>query len=118
VVAFLAHLLLTAALILLVARWVRGVEVEGWGPAVLAALVLGFVDAFVRPLMVLLTLPLTLLTFGLFLLVINALVLWLVAALVPGFRVRGFAPALLGSLLLSLLNLGVALLIGPGFPTA
>jgi len=115
-VAFLAHLLLTAALLLLVANWVRGVEVEGWGAAVIGALVLGLVDAFVRPLMVLLTLPLTLLSFGLFLLVINALMLWLMAALVPGVRVRGFGPALLGSLLLSLLNLAVAALLGPSWP--
>jgi putative membrane protein len=111
---FLAHLLLTAALLLLVANLVSGVDVSGWGPAFLGALVLGLVNAFVRPLMVLLTLPLTILTFGLFLLVVNALMLWLVAALVPGIRVQGFAPALLGSLLLTLLNLGVASLIGPG----
>ena len=64
--------------------------------------------------MVLLTLPLTVLTFGLFLLVVNALMLWLVAALVPGIRVQGFGPALFGSLLLTLLNIAVALLVGPG----
>lgn len=110
---FLAHLLVTAALLLLVASTVRGVQVAGWGPAILGALVLGLVNAFVRPLMVLLTLPLTVLTFGLFLLVVNALMLWLVAALVPGIRVHGFGAALLGSLLLTLLNLGVAALTTP-----
>lgn len=109
--AFLAHLILTAALLLLVANLVRGVHVQGWGPALVGAIVLGFVNAVVRPLMVLLTLPLTILTFGLFLLVVNALMLWLVAALVPGIRVQGFGPALLGSLVLTLLNLAVALLI-------
>lgn len=114
-VAFLAHLLITAALLLLVANLVSGVRVAGWGPALLGAIVLGFVNAFVRPLMVLLTLPLTVLTFGLFLLVVNALMLWLVAALVPGIQVRGFGPALLGSLLLTLLNLAVASLVGPGW---
>jgi putative membrane protein len=117
-VAFLAHLLITAALLLLVANLVSGVHVEGWGPAFLGAIVLGLVNAFVRPLMVLLTLPLTVLTFGLFLLVVNALVLWLVAALVPGIHVRGFGPAFIGSLLLTLLNLAVALLVGPGWTTA
>jgi putative membrane protein len=61
--------------------------------------------------MVLLTLPFTILTFGLFLLVVNALMLWLVAALVPGIRVQGFGSALLGSLVLTLLNLAVELLI-------
>lgn len=109
--AFLAHLILTAALLLLVANLVHGVQVQGWGPALVGAIALGFVNAVVRPLMVLLTLPLTMLTFGLFLLVVNALMLWLVAALVPGIRVQGFGPALLGSLVLTLLNLAVALLI-------
>lgn len=115
---FLAHLLITSALLLLVAHLVRGVQVEGWGPAFLGAIVLGVVNAFVRPIMVILTLPLTLLSFGLFLLVINALVLWLVAAVVPGIRVQGFGPALLGSLLLTLLNMLVASIVGPGWATA
>ena len=110
---FLAHLLITAALLLLVANLVRGVQVEGWGSAILGALALGLVNAFVRPLMVLLTLPLTVVSFGLFLLVVNAFMLWLVAALVPGIRVQGFGAALLGSLLLTLLNLGVAALTAP-----
>jgi putative membrane protein len=104
---FFLHLLLTAALLLLVADLVRGVRVEGWGPAILGAIMLGLVNAFVRPVMILLTLPLTVLSFGLFLLVVNALMLRLVAALVPGIRVEGFAPALFGSLVLTLLNLAV-----------
>jgi putative membrane protein len=110
--AFLAHLILTAGLLLLVANLVSGVQVQGWGPALIGAIVLGLVNAVVRPLMVLLTLPLTIITFGLFLLVVNALMLWLVAALVPGIRVQGFVPALLGSLVLTVLNLVVALLLG------
>jgi putative membrane protein len=108
---FLVHLILTAALLLLVANLVSGVHVEGWSSALFGAIVLGFVNAVVRPLMVLLTLPLTILTFGLFLLVVNALMLLLVAALVPGIRVQGFGPALLGSLVLTFLNLAVELLI-------
>jgi putative membrane protein len=114
-VPFLAHLLVTAALLLIVASLVRGVHVEGWGPALLGALALGLVNAFVRPLMVLLTLPLTVLTFGLFLFVVNAFMLWLVAALVPGIRVQGFGAALLGSIVLTLLNLGVASLTAPRY---
>ena len=114
-VAFFAHLLITAALLLFVANLVKGVNVEGWGAAFIGALVLGLVNAFVRPLMVVLTLPLTILTFGLFLLVVNALMLWLVAALVPGIRIQGFGAALLGSLLLALLNLAVDALVGPGW---
>ena len=109
--AFLAHLILTAALLLLVAKLVRGVQVQGWGSALVGAIVLGFVNAIIRPLMVLFTLPFTILTFGLFLLVVNVMVLWLVAILVPGIRVQGFGSALLGSLVLTLLNLAVELLL-------
>lgn len=117
-VEFLLHLLLTAALLLLVAHLVEGVQIEGWGSALLGALVLGLVNALVRPIMVVLTFPLTILTLGLFLLVVNALMLWLAAALVPGVRVRGFGPALLGSLLLSLLNLAVSAVFGLGGSTS
>ena len=109
--AFLAHLILTAALLLLVANLVRGVQVQGWGSALVGAIVLGFVTAIIRPLMVLFTLPFTILTFGLFLLVVNAMVLWLVAILVPGIRVQGFGPAFLGSLVLTFLNMVVTILI-------
>jgi len=111
-VAFIAHLLITSALLLLVANFVSGVRIAGWGSAFLGAFVLGLVNAIVRPLMILMTLPLTILTFGLFLLVVNALMLWLVAALVPGIQVRGFGPAFLGSLVLTVLNLLVASLVG------
>ena len=102
---FLLHLVLTAGALLIVARLVGGVYVSGFGSALIGALVLGLVNAIVRPIMILLTLPITLLTLGLFLFVINALMLWLVAALVPGIRISGFGAALLGSLLLTLLNL-------------
>lgn len=111
-VQFLAHLLITAALLLLVANMVSGLEVKGWGSAFLGALVLGLVNGLVKPIMVLLTLPLTILTFGLFLLVVNALMLWLVAAFVPGIRIHGFWAAFVGALLLSLLNIAVALVAG------
>ncbi len=107
--SFFAHLILTAGLLLIMAHLVRGVQVEGWGAALIGALVLGFVNAVVRPIMVFLTLPLTVLSLGLFLLVINALMLWLVAALVPGIRVNSFWAALIGSLVLTGLNLIVAI---------
>ena len=109
---FLLHLILTAALILLVAKLVRGIEVGGWGTALLAALILGLVNAVVRPLMVFLTFPLTIVTLGLFLFVINALMLLLVSALVPGMRVQGFGPALVGSFLLTVLNMLIAFFLG------
>src|SRR5215468_8347727 len=105
---FLAHLVVTAALLLVVANFVSGIRIESGTAAVLGAFVLGVVNALVRPILVVLTFPLTIVTFGLFLLVINALMLQLVGALVPGVSVRGFGPAFLGSLLLTVLNLGVA----------
>jgi len=111
-IGFLLHLILTAALILLVANLVRGIEVGGWGTALLAALILGLVNAVVRPLMVFLTFPLTIVTLGLFLFVINALMLLLVSALVPGMRVQGFGPALVGSFLLTVLNMLIAFFLG------
>ncbi|HIG72561.1 MAG: phage holin family protein [Myxococcales bacterium] len=105
---FFLHLLLTAGFLLVVAQFVSGVKVDGWGPALLGALALGLVNGIVRPVMIVLTLPLTVLTFGFFLLVVNAMMLWLTAAIVPGVRVDGFGPALLGSLLLTLINITVS----------
>ena len=73
---------------------------------------LAIVNFFIRPIMVLLTLPLTVITLGLFLLVINAIVLMLVGALVPGIQIRSFWGAFIGSILLALLNFGVAAILG------
>jgi len=112
VIEFLAHLVISAALLLIVANVVSGVQIDSWGSAIIGALVLGVVNAIIRPLLVFLTLPLTIVTLGLFLLVINALMLQLVGALAPGIQVAGFGPALWGSLLLTLLNLAVGALLG------
>lgn len=99
---FLLTLLVTAVAILLVAYLIPGlVRVDGFGSALAAALVLAVVNALVRPVFVFLSFPITILTLGLFLFVINALMLWLVAAVVSGFRVRGFVGALVGSLIVS-----------------
>ena len=109
---FVAHVVFSAFLIAVVGRLVSGVEVEDAFAAVVAAVVLGIANAVVRPLLLVLTFPLTILTLGLFLLVVNALVLWLVSAVVPGFRVRGFGSAFLGALVLSLLNVAIAAVFG------
>lgn len=103
-IGFLLQLLLSAGVLLLVANFVSGFEIKGFRHALLGALVLGLVNALVRPLIVLLTLPITVLTLGLFLLVINALMLMLASAMVPGVRVRSFGAAFLASLVISLLN--------------
>jgi len=107
---FLLHLLLSAALLLVVSHVVSGFEVRSFGSALLAALVLGLVNAVLRPIVVFLSLPITILTFGLFLLVVNALMLLVVGAIVPGVRLRGFGPAFWGALLLSVLNLVIGLI--------
>ena len=109
----LVHLIVTAALILVVAQFVRGVDVEGWRSAFIGAMVLGLVNGLVRPVMIVLTLPLTIISLGLFLLVVNALMLWLSASLVPGIRVQGFGAALVGSVMLCVLNVLVSLVFGP-----
>jgi putative membrane protein len=97
--------ILNAAALLLVAYLYPGVSVEGFGAALIAALVLGLLNAIVRPILVLLTLPVTILTLGLFLFVLNALLFWAVAEIVPGFKVTGFGAALLGSILYSVITL-------------
>jgi putative membrane protein len=94
--------LLLAAALLLVTQLYNGVKVESFGEAMLAAFVIGLFNTLVRPLLVLVTLPVTLLTLGLFLFVINALMFWWAASVLDGFSVTGFGAALLGSLIYSL----------------
>ena len=94
--------LLLAAALLLVAYLYPGVTVTSFGAAMIAAFVLGLLNTVVRPLLVLLTLPVTLLTLGLFLFVINALMFWAAAGVLDGFNVKGFTAALIGSLIYSL----------------
>lgn len=101
---FLLRIGVNAVAIYVAAHVVPGIEVRGPAAAAVAGLVLGLVNALVRPVLVVLTLPLTLVTLGLFLFVLNALCLWLASALVPGFEVRGFVAAFLGALLVSLVS--------------
>lgn len=109
----LARWVINAAVLLLVAYVYPGVQVESFVAALIAALVLGLVNAIVRPILVVLTLPVTLLTLGLFLFVINALLFWFVAEVVHGFSVGGFGAALLGSILYSLFTLVTSWLLFP-----
>ena len=109
----IARWIINAAALLLVAYLYPGVTVESFFAAMIAALVLGLVNAFARPLLILLTLPVTILTLGLFLFVINALLFWFVAEIVQGFKVTGFVAALVGSLLFSLITLVTSWLLFP-----
>ena len=94
--------MLLAAALLLVAHLYPGVSVASFGAALVAALVLGLFNTLVRPLLVLLTLPVTVVTLGLFLFVINALMFWAAAGVMDGFNVTGFGAALIGSVIYSL----------------
>ena len=101
---FLVHWALLALGLWIASHVFKGLRFDSTGALVVAALLLGLANAVVRPLLVFLTLPLTLITFGLFLLVINALVLMLVAKLVSGFHLDGFGTAFWASLFMSLLS--------------
>ena len=101
---FVVRVLINAGALALAARVVPGIGLAGWKAALLAGLVLGLVNALIRPVLVILTFPLTLLTLGLFLLVLNAFCVALTSWLVPGFDVRGFLPALLASLIVSVVS--------------
>jgi putative membrane protein len=93
--------LLLAAALLLVAHLYPGVVVDSFGSALIAAFVLGLLNTLLRPILVLLTLPVTLITLGLFLFVINALMFYFAASMLGGFHVTGFVAALIGSLIYS-----------------
>ncbi len=102
---YVFRLLIHMVAILIISYLLPGViKVDSVLAALVAAFILGIVNLVVRPILVILTLPLTLVTLGLFLLVINGLMLWLVAALVKGFHVNGFWGAVFGSILISLVS--------------
>jgi len=104
--------LLSAAALLLVAYLYSGVQVQSFASALIAAFVIGLFNAVLRPVLVLLTLPVTIVTVGLFLFVINALMFWAAAGVLEGFHVTGFGAALLGSLMYSLLGLVIESALG------
>jgi putative membrane protein len=110
---FLIRLAVVALGLFLAGEIIPGIEIRGTGTLVAAALLLGIVNALVRPIAVLLTLPLTVLTLGLFLLVVNAGMFALVAALLDGFRVAGFGSALLGSIVVGLTSWVASWYVGP-----
>ena len=103
----IAHCVLSALCILVVARFVPGIVVQGFGAALLAAVIIGFVNGTIGLLLKILTFPLIVLTFGIFWFIINALMLKFASLLVPGFYVQGFAAAFWGAIILSLLNIAV-----------
>ncbi|HEX9886466.1 MAG TPA: phage holin family protein [Longimicrobiales bacterium] len=108
----IVHLLVTAVLLFLVGRMVDGVEVRDGKAALFGALWLGLANAFLRPLLLMLALPITILTLGLFVWVVNALMIMLAAKVVDGFDVDGLGSAMWASFWLALMNFGVGMLFG------
>ena len=108
---FFVRVLVNILAIILAASLVPGIRLDGVLPAVAAGVLLGLVNAVVRPVLLILTLPITLVTLGLFLLVLNGFCLWLVASVVRGFHVDGFWSAVLGALVVSALSWIVTVLI-------
>ncbi len=99
------RLIILAAGISLASYLVPGISAAGWWPAVKAALFLGLLNISIRPVLILLTLPINLITLGLFTLVINGFLLWFVGHFIAGFHVSGFFSAIIGSIIISILSI-------------
>lgn len=109
---FFFRLVITALGLAAAAKIVPGVQIDGWGNLVVAALLLGIVNAVIRPIILILTLPLTVLTLGLFVLVVNGISLAVVAWLMPGFALSGLASAILGSIVVGLTSWFASAFVG------
>ncbi len=112
-VGFLLRAAIAALGLWLATRWVHGIWIDSPTTLILAGLLLGLVNAIVRPIAILLTLPMTILSLGLFLLVINAGMVGLVAWMLPGMRVAGFWPAFWTALIVSLVSIVGSWFVGP-----
>ena len=107
----IVHVLITTVLLFILGRMVDGIEVRDGKAALFGAMGLGLANAFVKPLLVMLTLPITFLTLGLFMIVVNALMLMLAAAFVEGFEVEDFGSAVWGAIALAVMNFLVGMML-------
>lgn len=107
----LLRLLINAIALMFISYYIPGIEVSSFYTALITAIILGILNAVLRPILTLLTLPITILTLGLFALVINAFIFWFVSTFVKGFTVEGFGAAFLGSLILVIVSMGTNLLL-------
>jgi putative membrane protein len=103
--------LINAAALFAVSYLMQSIRVDNFGIALIAALVLGLVNALIRPILVVLTIPVTVVTLGLFIFILNGLLFWLVAKFIKGFYVAGFWPAVGGALLYSIISWGLSALL-------
>jgi putative membrane protein len=110
--SLLFNWLLSAVSLVIVAHVIRGFQISGFGAALIAAIVIGFVNGTIGFFLKIITFPLSILTLGIFWLIINALMLKVAAALVPGFRIEGFLPAFFGAIVLSLVNMLLRYMLG------
>lgn len=102
---FLLRLIINGIVFYLIAMYVPGIHANSFAAAVLAAFIFGIVNAIIRPIVLLLTLPFTILTLGLFIIVVNALMFWLATWIAPGFKVDGFTPALIGGIIMTVVGI-------------
>ena len=109
---FLIRWLINIMGLLIVSKTMESIEIEGLLTAIVAAAVIGLINTFLRPILILLTFPIAILTLGLFTLVINGLIFYFVGSMVEGFYVAGFRAAFLGALILSIINVLATFLIG------
>jgi putative membrane protein len=101
----LIRLIINAIVFYLIALYVPGFHISGWTAAIIAAVIFGLVNAIIRPIVLLLSLPATILTLGLFVIVVNALMFWLTVWITPGFKVDGFMPALIGGVIMTVVSI-------------
>ncbi len=104
-ISLIAQLLLSALTLLFVAYLVPGISIDNIYVAIISAVILGILNILVKPILVILTLPITIVTLGLFIFVINAFIFLFVASFIEGFTVDGFIPALIGSILVSVISI-------------
>lgn len=109
----LVNLILSAIALLVVTYFVPGFHVASFTTALVVALILGIINAFIKPVLLILTLPITIVTLGLFTFVLNAIILLLVSRFVPGFTINGFVPALIGAVVLWLISIVIHFVVFP-----
>lgn len=109
-VRFIIRLLISSVSLILVAYLIPGISFNSYSTVIVAALILGIMNAIVRPIILILTLPINILTLGIFTFIINALMLWLVHLLLPGFHITNFYTAIWGALIYWIINWGINLL--------
>jgi putative membrane protein len=99
------RLIINAIVLYLIALYVPGFHISGFMAAIIAAIIFGLVNAVIRPIVLLLSLPATILTLGLFVIIVNALMFWLTVWITPGFKVDGFVPALIGGIIMTIVSI-------------